>query len=127
MPRTYTVEADRPTLLARRLTDARLAKQWRQEDVARTAGCAQSQIAHWERGRIPTLDNLIAVADALEVSLDWLLGRDTFAAPSGCGDAVSATGPAATALVQHDGPTTRPTVPPGSRSGAVVATSSDAA
>lgn len=126
MPRTYTVEADRPTLLARRLTDARLAKQWRQEDVARTAGCAQSQVAHWERGRIPTLDNLIALADALEVSLDWLLGRDTFAAASGCGDAVSATEPAP-APVQHGGPTTRPTVPPGSRSGAVVVLSPDAA
>lgn len=67
---------ERTTVLGERLTHARLSKSWRQRDVSTATDLAPSQITQWERGvQVPSIPNLIALADALEVSIDWLLGR----------------------------------------------------
>lgn len=47
-----------------------------QMDLALTTGLKTSAISHFECGRrLPTIYNLIKVADALCVSLDFLCGR----------------------------------------------------
>lgn len=49
---------------------------WTQERLARKAGMPTSAISHYESGRrSPSLDNLVQIADALDVSIDLLLGR----------------------------------------------------
>ncbi len=47
-----------------------------QADLARRAGMQAASISHFEPGqRLPSLDSLVRLADALEVSVDMLLGR----------------------------------------------------
>ncbi len=47
-----------------------------QAELGSRAGIAAASISHFETGqRIPSLDSLIRVADALDVSVDALLGR----------------------------------------------------
>lgn len=76
MPRAFSAEKERTTVLAQRITDRRIALRWRQRDLAAATGVAQTQVAQWETlGITPTLEHLVGVADALDVSTDWLLGR----------------------------------------------------
>ena len=55
------------------------ARQWAglsQADVAKVADLEPAHISHFECGRRkPSMRNLIRLADALDVSTDWLLGR----------------------------------------------------
>jgi transcriptional regulator with XRE-family HTH domain len=47
-----------------------------QAEVGARAGIAAASVSHFETGqRLPSLDSLVKLADALEVSLDALLGR----------------------------------------------------
>ena len=47
-----------------------------QAQVGIRAGIAAASISHFETGqRVPALDSLVKLADALEVSIDVLLGR----------------------------------------------------
>lgn len=47
-----------------------------QSDVAKASGLQVSAVSHFECGRrVPTLANLVKMADALGVSLDALAGR----------------------------------------------------
>lgn len=47
-----------------------------QADLGNRAGIAPASISHFETGqRVPSLDSLVKVADALGVSVDVLLGR----------------------------------------------------
>lgn len=65
------------TLFPARLLEARKARKWRALDVAEISGLSAAHISHFERGtRLPTITNLVRLADALEVSTDWLLGRE---------------------------------------------------
>ena len=42
---------------------------------AKLAGCAQTEIAHYERGdNLPNMYRLVKLAEILNVSLDWLTG-----------------------------------------------------
>lgn len=59
-----------------RLRTARTKRQLSQEDLARRAKLQPSAISHFETGaRKPSFDNLRRLADALEVTTDFLLGR----------------------------------------------------
>lgn len=59
-----------------RLKAARDIRKWSQSDLARCAGMPPSSIAHFEAGsRKPSFDTLLRLANALEVSTDYLLGR----------------------------------------------------
>jgi len=44
--------------------------------VAKEIGLPTSQLSQWKTGKVnPSLDALIAIADYLNVSLDYLVGR----------------------------------------------------
>lgn len=47
-----------------------------QDELAEMTGITQTHISRYEMGQAePTAGNLLALADALQVSADWLLGR----------------------------------------------------
>jgi transcriptional regulator with XRE-family HTH domain len=51
-------------------------RKWSQSDLAGKAGMPPSSIAHFESGsRKPSFDTLRRLANALEVTTDYLLGR----------------------------------------------------
>lgn len=63
--------------LVRRLVEARKNIRWTQADLAKATGLQPAAISHFERGqRLPSLPNVVKLADALRVSLDWLTGRN---------------------------------------------------
>ena len=69
---------DRPPseLFQERLKAARDLREWSQNDLAIQAGMPPSSIAHFESGsRKPSFDTLRRLANALEVTTDYLLGR----------------------------------------------------
>jgi transcriptional regulator with XRE-family HTH domain len=59
-----------------RLKAARDLRKWSQSDLASIAKMPPSSIAHFETGtRKPSFDTLRRLANALEVTTDYLLGR----------------------------------------------------
>jgi len=51
-------------------------RRWNQSELANKAGLPPSSIAHFETGaRKPSFDTLRKLANALEVTTDYLLGR----------------------------------------------------
>src|SRR2546423_4738655 len=62
--------------LPRALKELRERRGFTQADLANRADMAAASISHFETGqRLPSLDSLVKLADALEVSIDTLLGR----------------------------------------------------
>jgi transcriptional regulator with XRE-family HTH domain len=62
---------------AERMKHARELKELSQADVARKTGLQPSHISHFETAkRAPSFENLKALADALAISTDYLLGRE---------------------------------------------------
>lgn len=58
------------------LRRAREARQLTQTSLGAKAGIAPAAISHFETGqRIPSLESIVKLADALECSVDALLGR----------------------------------------------------
>ena len=63
-------------LFKERLKAARELRKWNQNDLASRAGMPPSSIAHFEAGsRKPSFDTLRRLANSLEVTTDYLLGR----------------------------------------------------
>lgn len=63
-------------LFKHRLRKAREMRGWSQGDLADRAGLPPSSIAHFEAGsRKPSFDTLYRLANALEMTTDYLLGR----------------------------------------------------
>jgi transcriptional regulator with XRE-family HTH domain len=63
-------------LFQERLRAARELRIWSQSDLASQASMPPSSIAHFESGsRKPSFDTLRRLANALEVTTDYLLGR----------------------------------------------------
>ncbi len=61
-----------------RLRAARDKRGLNQDDLAIRAGLQPSAISHFETGtRKPSFDNLHRLADALDITTDYLLGRVT--------------------------------------------------
>jgi transcriptional regulator with XRE-family HTH domain len=59
-----------------RLRTARDTRNLNQGELAKRSGLQASAISHFETGtRRPSFDNLRRLADALEVTTDYLLGR----------------------------------------------------
>jgi transcriptional regulator with XRE-family HTH domain len=59
-----------------RLRAARERRELNQAELARRAGLQASAVSHFETGaRKPSFDNLKRLADALDVTTDYLLGR----------------------------------------------------
>ena len=62
--------------MTRRFKEARLLKGYKLIDCAEKLGVGQPTLSAWERGtKNPTLENLEAMADMYNVSVDYLLGR----------------------------------------------------
>lgn len=63
--------------LAGQLRDFREMRSMTQAELGRKAGIGAASVSHFETGqRVPSLESLIKLADALEVSVDSLLGRE---------------------------------------------------
>lgn len=69
------------TIFAQRLKQIRESKGLKQNELAKKVGVTPNTISSYERadtegnGKKPTLENAQAIADTLDVSLDWLCGR----------------------------------------------------
>ena len=65
------------------LKKIRRSKNLKQADLARKTGLKVAAISFYETGeRRPSINNLNKLADALSVSVDFLLGRDVLRVPS---------------------------------------------
>lgn len=63
-------------IFLRRLREARKLRELNQAQLAQLSGLLTSAVSHFETGaRKPSFDNLKRLADALEVTTDYLLGR----------------------------------------------------
>lgn len=71
-----------PTIFAKRMKEAREKFNLKQKALALKVGVTAQTISAYEnaeiggKGKNPTLENAVAIADELGVSLDWLCGRD---------------------------------------------------
>jgi transcriptional regulator with XRE-family HTH domain len=62
--------------IATRIHAAREQRGWTQEELATRIGTTGMTVSHWEAGRrTPHPRWLVKLADALDCSTDWLLGR----------------------------------------------------
>lgn len=67
-----------------RLRKARLDKGLSQSELAARSGLQPSAVSHFETGtRAPSFENLKRLSDALGVSIDFLLGRQTESSAAG--------------------------------------------
>ena len=65
------------TIFTERLKELRLKKGLTQTELGEKVGVKQNTFTNWEKGkREPSFENLIKLADLLEVTLDWLFGRE---------------------------------------------------
>ena len=75
-----------PEILADSLKRIRKSKRLSQSGLAKRTGLMPAAISHFETGeRRPSLENLLKLADALAVSVDYLLGREVARATSASG------------------------------------------
>ena len=64
-------------VFSERLKELRLKKGLTQTELANMLNISQKSYSHWETQKTePSFENLIKLADLLEVSLDWLFGRE---------------------------------------------------
>lgn len=66
-----------PSIFGKRLYIIRKARRLTQEKLAAKSGVSSAMISHFETGERQTAsaDNLVKLAEALNVSIDYLLGR----------------------------------------------------
>ena len=58
---------------------ARIQKNISQKQLGEMLGVTYQTISRWENGvMLPTTENLIKLSDALDVSIDYLLGRKVY-------------------------------------------------
>ena len=66
-----------------RFREAREAKGMSQKYVALTLGVKPPNVSRWEAGvTYPSIENLIALANLYDVSVDYLLGLDNLPVPA---------------------------------------------
>lgn len=64
-------------IFGKRLRKARKSKRLTQQEIADLVHVNRVTYTNWEKGkREPSFENLVELADLLEVSLDWLFERD---------------------------------------------------
>ena len=64
-------------MLSKRIKDLRRKSGWSQQKLAEKAGLSYNAITKIEQGaaKKPTIQTIIKIADAFEISLDELVGR----------------------------------------------------
>ncbi len=66
-------------ILSKRLVELRNSKKYTQEKLGSLINVNKSAICRFEKGnRIPPLEDLIALSEIFQVSLDYLVGNDSF-------------------------------------------------
>ena len=64
-------------IIGERLKDARKRKNMSQQQLGDLLGVSKVSICGYENGvRIPTIENFVQLLDILDLSADYLLGRD---------------------------------------------------
>lgn len=64
-------------MIGKRVKELRIEKGLSQQELGLAIGVTKVSICGYENGtRIPTLDNLIKLAEVLETTTDYLLGRE---------------------------------------------------
>lgn len=63
-------------IFAIRMIEARAIKEISQAELSRITGIAPATLSSYEHGKSPTINKALKIANALEVSLDWLCGKD---------------------------------------------------
>lgn len=64
-------------IFPQRLKELRFEKGLTQKELAEQIGIKRNTYSDWENGKTePSFENIVKLADLLEVSLDWLFGRD---------------------------------------------------
>lgn len=67
-------------IIGEKLKMARKNKGWTQQELGKKLGISKVSVCGYEKGtRIPTIDNFIQLLDVLDVSADYLLGREVSA------------------------------------------------
>lgn len=62
--------------IGERIIQLRKAKKWSQEDLAKQINASRIMIGNYERGdNTPSMEVIIKIARAFEVSVDYLLGE----------------------------------------------------
>jgi transcriptional regulator with XRE-family HTH domain len=70
------MKEERSQIFQKRLREARELREWSQSILGEKAELPSSSIAHFETGsRKPSFETLHKLANALEVTIDFLLGR----------------------------------------------------
>jgi len=70
------MSTENPNIFSQRLRHARELRKLSQSDIAQRTGLQPSAVSHFETSRrAPSFDNLKRLADALDVTTDYLLGR----------------------------------------------------
>lgn len=65
------------TIFLKRLKKLRKNKGLKQQELAEILGIKRNTYSDWENGKTePSFENLIKLVDLLEVSIDWLFGRE---------------------------------------------------
>lgn len=65
-------------IFSKRLRELRTSRAWTQAELASKIGVGGQAVSQYERGvRRPDQDTLIALSDVFNVSLDYLLGKDS--------------------------------------------------
>ena len=65
--------------IGKKITELRKEKSWSQTDLAKHIQASRDIIGKYERGEnSPSIEMAIKLADVLEVSVDYLLGKERF-------------------------------------------------
>ncbi len=65
-----------PTNTGKIIADLRKQRNWSQTDLANNSGVSREMIGKYERGEaVPSIEAAKKIADAFEVSLDYLVGE----------------------------------------------------
>ena len=68
--------SDKISIVGERIRERRKNQLMNQQDLSAQTGLTQSQISRYENGdNEPTGEALVALADVLNTTTDWLLGR----------------------------------------------------
>lgn len=63
-------------IIAKRITELRIEKGFTQKQLAEKVGCSQSMVTRWVSGECePTASAILKLAEALDCSCDYLLGK----------------------------------------------------
>ena len=65
--------------IGKRIAELRKEKKWSQSDLAKAVEASRDIVGKYERGEhSPSVEMATKIASALEVSVDYLLGRERF-------------------------------------------------